>query len=106
MLSVRRANHRVTEVQEIEGELVEFGSRKSGATKAHRSTRRQFYAELKWIQRKKGHRSGWCWHQYQARFKGERSPNWFETLTPREPSISTQNWLKHRAIAFAKSRVA
>jgi DNA repair protein RadD len=96
----------VTEVHEMEGELVEFGSRKSGATKAAPVDKEAFYAELKWIQRKKGHKSGWCWHQFQARFKGEKPPKWFEMLAPREPSISTQNWMKHRAIAFAKSRVA
>jgi DNA repair protein RadD len=96
----------VTEVREADGELVEFGSRKSGATKTAPVNKEAFYAELKWIQRKKGHRSGWCWHQFQARFKGEQPPKWFEALTPREPSISTQNWMKFRAIAFAKSRVA
>jgi DNA repair protein RadD len=93
-----------TEVQEIEGELVEFGSRKSGAQKTPEIDREQFYAELKWVQSRKGYKSGWCWNQYQARFKGERSPNWFETLAPREPSITTKNWLKHRAIAFAHSK--
>jgi DNA repair protein RadD len=96
----------VTEVREAEGELVEFGSRKSGARGVAPVDKEQFYAELKWIQAHKGYRSGWCWRQYQERFKGERPPKWFETLTPREPSISTQNWMKFRAIAFAKSRVA
>jgi DNA repair protein RadD len=93
-----------TEVHEAEGELVEFGSRKSGARAADPVDKEQFYAELKWIQRKKGYVSGWCWHQFQARFKGEKPPKWFETLAPSEPSIATQNWLKHRAIAFAHSK--
>jgi len=88
-------------VHEAEGELVELGSRKSGLRATTLDEKEQFYAELKWIQGTKGHRSGWCWHQYQARFKGERPPKWFELLTPREPSISTRNWLKSRAIAFA-----
>jgi DNA repair protein RadD len=60
-----------TEVQEIEGDLVAFGSRKSGA-KATPVDKEAFYAELKWIQRQKGHQSGWCWHKYQERFKGEK----------------------------------
>jgi type I site-specific restriction endonuclease len=29
-----------------------------------------------------------------------------KALTPREPSISTKNWMKSRAIAFAKRRAA
>jgi DNA repair protein RadD len=95
-----------TEVQEIEGELVAFGSRKSGATKAEPVDKEDFYAELKWIQRQKSYASGWCWHKYQERFKGEKSPKWFELLAPRKPSIATLNWMKSRAIAFAKSRVA
>jgi DNA repair protein RadD len=94
----------ITEVREAEGELVELGSRKSGARKATEIDKEAFYAELKWIQRRKGHKSGWCWHKYQERFKGEQPPKWFEMLAPREPSISTQNWMKHRAIAFARSK--
>ena len=96
----------ITEVREAEGELVELGSRKSGARSIPAVDKEAFYAELKWIQRRKGHKSGWCWHKYQERFKGERPPKWFETLTPREPSISTQNWMKSRAIAFAKRSAA
>jgi DNA repair protein RadD len=95
----------ISTVREAEGELVELGSRKSGG-KAAPDQKEQFYAELKWIQSLKGHRSGWCWHKYQERFKGERPPKWFETLAPREPSIATRNWLKSRAIAFAKRRAA
>jgi hypothetical protein len=95
----------ISTVREGEGELVELGSRKSGG-KATPDQKEQFYAELKWIQSVKGHKSGWCWHQYQARFLGERPPKWFETLAPREPSLATRNWLKSRAIAFAKRRAA
>jgi DNA repair protein RadD len=96
----------VTAVREAEGELVELGSRRTGARATALDEKEGFYRELKWVQAHKGHRSGWCWHQYQARFRGERPPKWFETLARREPSISTRNWLKSRAIAFAKGRVA
>jgi DNA repair protein RadD len=95
----------ISTVRVAEGELVELGSRKSGG-KATPGQKEQFYAELKWIQSVKGHKSGWCWHQFQARFQGERPPKWFETLAPREPSFATINWLKSRAIAFAKRRAA
>jgi DNA repair protein RadD len=93
-----------SEVQEIEGELVEFGSRMSGAKAPAPVDKEAFYAELKWIQRRKGHKSGWCWHKYQERFKGEKPPRWLELLAPREPSIWTKNWMKSRAIAFAHSK--
>ena len=94
----------ITTVHEAEGELVELGSRKSGAHGATPNDKEDFYRELKWTQREKGHQSGWCWHKFQERFSGERPPKWFETLTPREPSITTINWLKSRQIAFAKRR--
>jgi DNA repair protein RadD len=84
--------------------LVEFRSNKSGARKTPEIDKEQFYRELKWIQRQKGHKSGWCWHKFKERFKGEPPPKWFEMLTPREPSISTKNWMKSRAIAYAKSK--
>jgi DNA repair protein RadD len=96
----------ITDVREADGELVEFGSRKSGARKPPEIDKETFYAELKWVQRKKGHQSGWCWHKFKERFRGEQPPRWFEMLEPREPSIATDNWLKSRVIAFAKSRVA
>jgi DNA repair protein RadD len=96
----------VTTVHEADGELVELGSRKTGARAASLDEKEEFYRELKWVQAHKAHRSGWCWHQYQARFRGERPPKWFELLTPREPSITTRNWLKSRAIAYAKRKAA
>jgi DNA repair protein RadD len=96
----------VSTVHEAEGYLVELGARKSGARAASLDDKEAFYRELKWVQTHKGHRSGWCWHQYQARFKGERPPKRFELLTAREPSLATRNWLKSRAIAFAKRRAA
>jgi superfamily II DNA or RNA helicase len=94
----------ITEVIEAEGELVELGSRRSGKRQIPAVDKEQFYAELKWVQSRKGYKSGWCWIQYRARFKGERSPGWFEMLTPRQPSLATMNWLKSRQIAFAKRR--
>jgi DNA repair protein RadD len=93
-------------VHEAEGELVELGTRKSGARKATPDDKEAFYRELKWVQTHEGHRSGWCCHQYQARFKGERPPKQFELLTAREPTLATHSWLKSRAIAFAKLRAA
>jgi DNA repair protein RadD len=95
----------ISTVREADGELVALGARRSGGN-ATPDQKEQFYAELKWIQSVKGRKSGWCWHKFQERFKGERPPKWFETLAPREPSLSTLNWIKSRAIAFAKRRAA
>jgi DNA repair protein RadD len=94
----------LTEVIEAEGELVEFGSRRSGKLQIPELDKEEFYRELKWLQAHKGHKSGWCWHKFKERFKGEQPPKWFEILEPREPSILTKNWIKSRAIAFAKIR--
>lgn len=95
-----------TEVIETEGELVEFASKKSGARKASEieSDKEDFYRQLKWLQRRKGYAAGWCFHKYRDRFKGEKPPKYFEMLEPREPSISTKNWLQNRAIAYAKRK--
>ena len=96
--------HAKTDVQAVDGELIELGARRSGAKGPSPVEKEDFYRELKWIQRNNGHMSGWCWHKYQERFKGERPPKWFETLAPREPSISTKNWIFSRQIAFSKAR--
>jgi hypothetical protein len=39
----------------------------------------------------KGHRSGWCWHQFQARFNGERPAEVVRCVGPARPlSRNTQ----------------
>jgi len=95
----------ISTVRAAEGELVELGFRKSGkkAEAATQADREDFYREMKWQQLRKGYASGWSYHKFLEKFK-EKPPRWFETLEPREPSIGTLNWIKSRAIAFAKRR--
>ena len=94
----------VTEVHEAEGDLVELGARKSGARKATPDDKEAFYRELKWVQTHKGHRSGWCWHQYQERFKGNGHRSGSNCCPHANRLSRPDNWLKSRAIAFAKGR--
>jgi DNA repair protein RadD len=97
----------VSEVVEADGELIELGARKSGkkARAATLASQEEFYRELKFVQRQKGYASGWSYHKFVEKFR-DKPPRWFETLAPREPSISTRDWLKSRAIAFAKRKAA
>jgi len=62
-----------------------------------------FYSELKWIARDKNYSPGWVAHKYREKF-GAWPRNMVEMSTA--PSLKTMNWLKSRAIAWAKRRVS
>jgi DNA repair protein RadD len=89
-------------VHETEGELVEVGSLKRGAGKDGPAEKAQFLAGLRWIAREKGRSPGWVSHNFREKFGVW--PNAYGWVQPEEPSLKTLNWVKSRAIAYAKRR--
>lgn len=65
--------------------------------------RQSFYSELLFYARSKGFKDGWCAYKFKEKFGS--MPNGLSS-TPKEPSYATNNWIKSRAIAYAKSRKA
>jgi DNA repair protein RadD len=94
----------VNKVRHAEGELLELTRDKTPiidpASIAERQ--RRFYAELAYVARGRGYKSGWVAHKFREKFG--HWPNGLEHLTPVPPSDATSRWVKSRNIAWAKSK--
>jgi hypothetical protein len=93
-----------TDVESIDGELVELGSRASGQRPLPEPDKRIFFRELLAL-RKPHYKNGWAAAQFRNRF-GHWPPLNYDQFAPAVPSLATRNWLRSRQIAFAKRRAA
>ena len=92
-----------TEVESAEGELVEFGQRRTGSRAPSIADKISFHAELLWIAREREHKPGWVGHKYKERFGAWPNDPRVRSANPRPPSLKTKNWVTSRAIAFTKA---
>ena len=61
-------------VVHMDGELVEFGSRKNGSPTAPTFGEKvRFYAELRWYGRDRGYADGWAKHKYREKLAPGRT---------------------------------
>ena len=89
----------LTTVQEVEGDLVELGARRSGQRDFPEWERRRFFAELSaWPKSADMRRAG----RPPVQKKFGHWPNGYDRVAM-EPSVSTRNWVRPRQIAYAKS---
>jgi DNA repair protein RadD len=95
-----------TMVRTAEGDLIELGSLRSGAIEPTIAEQAAFYGELRWTATVRGYAPGWCGHKFKERFGIWPNAWQVRTASPREPSLKTKNWLRSRAIAFAKRKSA
>jgi DNA repair protein RadD len=96
--------HARTEVEEVDGELVELGSRRSGDKWPDVGERANFYGELLWIARDRGYAPGWASHKYRERFGAWPNDPRINCAAVSPPSLGTKNWIVSRQIAFAKKK--
>jgi DNA repair protein RadD len=89
-------------VVQVEGDLVEFGSRRTGSQNWTFAQRLQFYAELRGHGVVRGYAPGWAAHKFKEKFGVW--PNGMDITGPSPPSFGTRNWIRSRQIAFAKAR--
>ncbi len=95
-----------TDVEHVDGELVELGSNKTSRAAPTVADMALFHGELRWIASVRGYAHGWAAHKFRERF-GVWPNDWrVRTADPREPSLKTKNWLRSRQIAFAKAKRA
>jgi superfamily II DNA or RNA helicase len=94
----------VTEVHEAKGDLIEFGSRKSGRTESTITEKAIFHAQLRGFAAGKGYREGWVSHKFKERFGIWPNDPRISSGPALSPSIATRNWILSRQIAFAKRR--
>ena len=96
--------HARSEVEAVDGELIELGSRRSGQPSIEDKT--TFFGELKGHATLRGYNDGWASHKYRERFGVWPNDPRVRCARPTPPSIKTKNWLISRQIAFAKARAA
>jgi DNA repair protein RadD len=97
--------HARTEVEAVDGELIELGSRRSG-TKATIEDKAAFFSELRGHAALRGYNDGWASHKYRERFGVWPNDPRVRCERPMPPSLKTKNWLVSRQIACAKTRAA
>jgi DNA repair protein RadD len=90
-------------VHEADGELVELGSRKSGAREPEVWEKRRFFGELLSL-RKPQYSARWPDAMFKERFG--HWPNGYDRSVAIEASIATCGWVKSRQIAYAKRRAS
>jgi DNA repair protein RadD len=95
--------HARTDVEAIDGELVELGSRRCGE-KATIEDRAAFYSELLWIARDRGYERGWAAHKFKEKFSVWPMDPRIRCAAASPPSLKTKNWIVSRQIAFGKAR--
>jgi hypothetical protein len=84
--------------------LIEFGSRRTGATAPSIADHASFYGELLWFARDRGYADGWASHKFREKFGVWPNDPCIRNASARPPSLKTKNWLVSRVIAFAKAR--
>lgn len=94
----------VTQYIEAAGELVQFGSNDRGDVRISDETKRHWYGAFLWICDEKGHSRGRAYHLFVEKFKEKPLWHWRETVRPVQPGIEQRNFVRSRAIAFAKAR--
>jgi DNA repair protein RadD len=94
--------HARTEVEAVDGELIELGSRRSGQPSIE--DKAAFFGELKGHATLRGYNDGWASHKYRERFGVWPNDPRIRCAAPAPPSLKTKNWLLSRQIARAKAR--
>lgn len=87
----------------IDGELVEYKSGINGNKSVTLETKIIFMGELKHIALDRGFAPGWISHKFKERFGSWPNDPKLQASASREPSLATKNWIKSKAIAYAKA---
>ena len=79
------------------GELVEL----VGTSKAIRENKQDFYSQLLWIANERNYNEYWASHKYREKFGV-----WPRGLENKKlpPTLTTQSWVRHKNIAWAKRK--
>jgi DNA repair protein RadD len=91
-----------TEVEAVDGELIELGSRRSGAPTIE--DKAAFFSELRGHETLQGYSDGWASHKYRERFGVWPNDPRVRCARPTPPSLKTKNWIVSRQIAHARAR--
>jgi DNA repair protein RadD len=93
-----------TDVTERAGELVEFGSDERGDSRITTEVQRHWYGAFLWICDERGKKRGWAFHLFRDKFKEDPPLHWRAAVIPVPPGVEQRNFVRSRAIAYAKAR--
>jgi superfamily II DNA or RNA helicase len=85
----------IKQIEAVAGEMTELGIKEN----VSKEVKQNFYSELIYMAKDRKYNINWASNQYRAKFGV-----WPRGLSeePRIPSLDTQNWVKHRTIAWVK----
>jgi DNA repair protein RadD len=92
-------------VIERDGELVEIGA-EAGEYRDVRQSQAEFYGMLKYHGASKDYKPGWAARQFFEKFGNWPNDPYVRNTAPIPPDLTARNWIRSRAIAFAKARHA
>jgi DNA repair protein RadD len=93
-----------TEVESVDGELIELFSRRRGEKAPDIAEKGAFFSELKGYATLRGYNDGWASHKYRERFGVWPNDPRVRCVRPTPPSLKTKNWIVSRQIARTKAR--
>ena len=94
-----------TAVIETDATLVEFGKEQGEARPAPIVLEQsEFFAELKGYAQGRTYAAGWASYKFREKFGVWPNHPAVRDVEPRSPSLKVLNWIRSRAIAFAKGR--
>ena len=93
-----------TEVEAVDGELIELGSRRSGKAEPTIAEKAIFHAELRGFAAARGYADGWISHKFKERFSTWPNDPRIRSQPSLSPSLQTRNWITSRQIAYSKTR--
>jgi DNA repair protein RadD len=93
-----------TDIVHVDGDLVELGTMGGKSAPPSLMDQAEFFAEVKFVAREKGFAPGWAAHKFKDRFGHWPNAPLVRLAEPQEPGLKTKNWLKSRAIAYARRR--
>ena len=93
-----------TNVVETNASLVEFGTEAERRSTPTVFDQAEFYAELKGYAATRGYNPGWVAHKFREKFGSWPNAPLIRNVESTSPSLKTENWIRSRQIAYAKSR--
>jgi DNA repair protein RadD len=89
-----------------DGDLVPLGSGQRVTRSASIEDKALFFGELRTIAAERGYSDGWAAHKFKEKFGVWPNDPCVKFASPHPPSLKTKQWVRSRAIAFAKAREA
>jgi superfamily II DNA or RNA helicase len=90
-------------VEASDEQLVPLGTVAAARTPDH-AEQLDYMAELKWIAEERGYSPGWCAHKFREKFNCWPNDSSIRCYDPQPAGLKVRQWVRSRAIAYARSQ--